>query len=229
MSIGSNIGFRLQKKFGPNIETAATPSRTFLPFRFHVYDTNKEIWENDEDFKELLATEREYKRRTISLINIEKLDMDTRENLICKIKKIWDTFELSDETFYNSVLINDFQLMVNESNKNYRKKQTLDQLFDFSIMSGGKEKCDRYQSFFDAVAWIVISIKFFEHEKESPLTKEILEFFELDNLAPILIKKPKGVQIVTDEMAIDVLFQFIFTKQIEILLKIDFKISSVSL
>jgi hypothetical protein len=43
MSIGSNIGYKLQKKFGPNIETVDTPSRTFLPFRFHVYDTNKEI------------------------------------------------------------------------------------------------------------------------------------------------------------------------------------------
>jgi hypothetical protein len=119
--------------------------------------------------------------------------------------------------------------MASDTTKSCRNKQKLEDLFDFSKISGGKERCERYQSFFEAVACIIIGIKFFEYEKESPLTREILEFFEIDTLAPLLINRPIGTRVVTDEMTIEVLFEFIFAKQIEILVKIDFKISPVNL
>ena len=57
---------------------------------------------------------------------------------------------------------------------------TLEEQFDFSQLNNGTEKMERYDSFFKCIACIVISIKFCEHEKDTPFTKEILEFFELD-------------------------------------------------
>lgn len=180
-SVLSNLSMRLKQKFCTNTATLNTPSRiSDRPFLFKTYDSNKEIWEIEEDFNELRRAEREYKRKIIPFLNIKKLNMENRENLIWKIKKIWDTFELSDDTFYHSVLLNDFQSMISETPKTDFKPKKLEELFDFSKVSDGSEKLKRYNSFFKWVAWIIISIKFWEHEKETPLTKEILEFFELE-------------------------------------------------
>ena len=78
--------------------------------------------------------------------------MESRENLICKIKKICDTFELSDDTFYNSVLLNDFQTMAKDVPERVFKPKKLEDLFDFSKVSDGEEKLERYNSFFKCVA-----------------------------------------------------------------------------
>ena len=44
----------------------------------------------------------------------------------------------------------------------------------------------RYETFFEAVSCIIVCIKFYDYEKESPLTKEILDFFEVEGLCDIL-------------------------------------------
>lgn len=116
MSGISNLSMRIQQRFGVtttvNNTTLNSHSRVSeLPFLFKIYNSNQEIWEIDEDFLELRRAEREYKRRIVPLLKLDELDQDNRENLIWKIKKIWDTFELSDNTFYTSVLLNDFQGM----------------------------------------------------------------------------------------------------------------------
>lgn len=94
-----------------------------------------------------------------------------------------------------------------------------------------KRNSIKYETFFEAVTCIIIWIKFYEHEKESPLTKEILEFFDIENLAPLLIKKPgdESTGTPSEEVVIDVLYDYVWIKQIEILLKIDFKIWAVNL
>ena len=65
-------------------------------------------------------------------------------------------------------------------------KRKLEDMFDFTKLSNGADKCMRYETFFEAVSWIIVWIKYNEHEKESPLTRDVLEFFEVDNLQPIL-------------------------------------------
>ena len=115
----------------------------------------------------------EYKRSLKGIFDPSKINNDVRENIICKIKKIWDTFELKDETFYSSVFLNDLQMMA-DLNKLKEGKFSLDELFDFTKISNGEDKWKRYDTFFEAVACIVISLKYHEHEKEAPLVKEIL-------------------------------------------------------
>ena len=108
---------RLNRKFGKNA-TVNTPSRqSVVPFLFKTFETNTDIWELDEDFKDLQSTTLTYQGRISSMIDISKFDMELRENLIWKIKKICDTFELSDEVFYSAVLINDLQRMAKETRK----------------------------------------------------------------------------------------------------------------
>jgi len=121
--------------------TMNTPSRvSSLPFYYQKYDFNENVCDNVTDFKELLDSEKEFKIRlntgnvmddtpnmiqskptTILLSDVKKLDIDVRENLICKIKKICDTFELSDEVFYTSVLLNDLQMITKETRR-YKEK-----------------------------------------------------------------------------------------------------------
>lgn len=145
------------------------------------------------------------------------------------MKKICDTFELWDETFYTSVLLNDLQTMAKETRKFKDKKKKLEDLFDFTKVSNGKDKWIRYETFFEAVACIVISIKFYEHEKESPFTKEILEFFEIENLTPIIKWNTVNDSLVDEKQVIDMLYEFVWAKQLEILLKIEFKIPTAGL
>ena len=113
----TNLGMRLKQKFGQNV-TMNTPSRiSMVPFLYKTFETNTEIWAHEEDFRDLYSWELEFKSRIKPLIDLEKLNVDVRENLIWKIKKIWDTYELSNEVFYNSVLLNDLQWMAKESRK----------------------------------------------------------------------------------------------------------------
>ena len=145
------------------------------------------------------------------------------------MKKICDTFELWDETFYTSVLLNDLQTMAKVTRKFKDKKRKLEDIFDFTKVSNGKDKWARYETFFEAVACIVICIKFYEHEKESPFTKEILEFFEIENLAPLVKCDTSNDSLVDEKHVIDVLYDFVCAKQLEILLKIEFKIPTAGL
>ncbi|CAI2386317.1 unnamed protein product [Moneuplotes crassus] len=229
-SIMSKLSKRLKNRFvNGHLQTQGVYSPTKIsdmPFMFKTYNTNEQICEFDEDFKDLRAAEKKFKRRIVPLINLKDLDYEDRENLICKIKKICDTFELGDETFYTSVMLNDFQMMSNQ--KVPYDPITLEKLFDFSQLSDGTDKMNRYISFFKCIACIIISIKFCEHEKETPYTKEILEFFELEGLTPILIMKDKDDKP-TEKKTIKALFKYIFDQQISILLMIDFKINPVSL
>ena len=74
-----------------------------------------------------------------------------------------------------------------KSQENSRiNKRKFGDLFDFTKVSNGNDKWMRYETFFEAVSWIIWWIKFYDYEKESPLTKEILEFFEVDGLWNIL-------------------------------------------
>ena len=116
-SKASNLRSMLRKRFGQNV-TLNTPSRvSVIPFKFTTFETNKDICAFDEDYDDLYSYEIEFKDRINQIINIPRLDIELRENLIWKIKKIWDTYELSDEVFYNSVLLYDFQRMAKESRK----------------------------------------------------------------------------------------------------------------
>mmetsp|Transcript_34883 Transcript_34883/g.34548 ORF Transcript_34883/g.34548 Transcript_34883/m.34548 type:complete len:326 (+) Transcript_34883:114-1091(+) len=150
-SLMSKLNKRLKNRLvSKNCNTTVVCSPTTkvsdLPFTYKTYNTNKQICEFDDDFKDLKVAEKEFKRRVVSLINIDNLNFESRENLICKIKKICDTFELRDETFYTSVMLNDFQMMNNR--KVDFKPISLDKLFDFSQISNGTYKFERYTSFF---------------------------------------------------------------------------------
>ena len=135
--------------------------------------------------------------------------------------------ELKDETFYSSVLLNDLQIM-SDPEMIKEGKFSLHELFDFTKMSNGQDKCQRYETFFEAVAWIVISLKYYEHEKNAPLVKEILDFFEIENLIP-LCKRELKPDIDKEEQIIDILYEYICKKQLEMLLKIQWKIPTITL
>lgn len=132
--------------------TTFTPSRASTKsFMYKTFNTNNEICEKDEDFQELQNTENDYKVFINGCFDTSRLDHETRENIICKIKKICDTFELKDETFYSSVLLNDLQIM-SDPEMIKEGKFSLHELFDFTKMSNGQDKCQRYETFFEAVA-----------------------------------------------------------------------------
>lgn len=78
-----SLGRKLKQTIVNANMTMNTPTRTsFVPFHFKTYNANEEICELDQDYKELRAAERAYKRRIISLIDTTKLEIDSRENLI---------------------------------------------------------------------------------------------------------------------------------------------------
>lgn len=78
------------------------------------------------------------------MVNPHDPDEDKlRENLICKVKKICDDFELSDDTFFRTVFIYDFQRRAKayDYEKNcILENKTLAELFKFGEGEVGDKK-----------------------------------------------------------------------------------------
>lgn len=70
-----------------------------------------------------------------------------RENLICKIKKACDHFKLSDDTFFRTVFIYDYQERVKVDPKMTRHetmKVCLDEIFTFGESPDNAERQKQY-------------------------------------------------------------------------------------
>lgn len=90
-----------------------------------------------------------------------------RENLVWKIKKLVDSFELQDDTFFRAVFLYDFQdrFIKQNSESNYNLKCELDGYFIFGEEEEEKQRKWKYIKFFEAIWWLLIAVKFIESDK----------------------------------------------------------------
>jgi len=85
-----------------------------------------------------------------------------RENLICKIKKVWDEFKLSDDTFFRAVFLYDYQNRVKPSINQVRHTTMvswIDEIFSFADSDENKERQMQYMWFFEFITCLLVAMK----------------------------------------------------------------------
>lgn len=217
------------------------------PGRFKNFDYNKKIWENDEDFEELNRAEYSYpsndhiyrhKFRADFINKLKhfdnKLKVEYRENLICKLKKITDTFELRDDTFFRAAFLYDFQDRLQgtlNKTSTYQMAYELEDLFVFD--KGEEEELRKYKylKFFEALACMLIILKFIESDKNTPKTLDLLKFYWAEKLNLTIrdwdIEDEHSLDY--KKKKIEIIYDYVWDKQLEINFRLDWKLQTVSI
>lgn len=97
---------------------------------FTVNNIKENVIQNDLELEEDIA-DAEFRRdfpQILTKNNKTEADLKLRENLICKIKRVWDEFKLSDDTFFRTVFLYDLQdrIKVNPKAKRFEEmKETI--------------------------------------------------------------------------------------------------------
>ena len=205
------------------------------PGRYVQYDFNSKIWENDEDFEDLQITDKEFRVGLTAKLTplTDPTDIEYRENLVCKLKKISDAFKLSDETFFRSVFLYDHQDRYQSKISkpcNFKIKKQLEDLFVFGTSEEEHQRKMKYVKFFEALAAMLVVINFVESDKTSPGVLDLLKYYWAEKLN-LEIKDCK----VKDQHSIDykkekieILYDYVWEKKLEIMFKLDWKLQTVS-
>ena len=92
-----------------------------------------------------------------------------------------------------------------------------------------KNKTLQYEKFFQMLSWLAIAIKYYEHEKLSPGVMHILKYFWMEKLKVKIKSNIKELEEVEDlqEIIVEIIYEFIWEKQTEIMFKIDWKLQIV--
>lgn len=91
------------------------------------------------------------------------------------------------------------------------ENKPLEELFSFGEGEAGLKKLKQYRKFFEILSCLTISIKYFEHERESPGVIHILRFFRMEKLnvkIKIDEKELKDVPDITD-LVLDIIYEYI--------------------
>ena len=135
--------------------------------------------------------------------------------------------------FFRTIFLFDFQSRV-KYNKYHQKwrleNKTLKELFIFGEGEAGDKKCDQYEKFFEILSWLAISIKYYEHERMSPGVMHILKFFRMERLNVKIKADVDELAEIDDmqEIILEIIYEYIWEKQTEIIYKIDWKMQIVN-
>lgn len=157
------------------------------------YDYTKKLCENDVDFSEIYSTDLAFRKGMkfrISSIT-DRVKLDYRENLICKIKKVTDTFEINDDAFFRASFLYDYHDRLKAKltpSSNYRMKNKLEDLFLFGPGEEEELRKYKYVKFFEALAIIIIITKYNEKDSNSPKCLDLLKFYWAEKLNLEIIK-----------------------------------------
>lgn len=157
-----------------------------------------------------------------------------RENLICKVKKVWDEYHLSDDTFYRTVFLYDYQerKKVKHACPRYETmKSWLDEIFSFGDDLDNAERQKQYVWFFEIIAWLMVSMKYFDFEIETPTLRHILKYFKVGkmNLSSdddsLDSDKIREIQ----EIVFETVYEYICERQMDLVFRIDWIIPMVTI
>ncbi|CAI2382502.1 unnamed protein product [Moneuplotes crassus] len=210
----------------------ATPERRMMQFDF-----NKKQCQINTDFEELYRSEKDFREGFTSTINskIEESKVEYRENLVCKMKKISDSFELQDDVFYRSVFIYDhFDRLKNpEINPhNFVPEHFIEKMFIFKEGDEEEElRKYKYVKFFECIAAVLITLKFIDSDRNSPKTLDLLKFYwaERLNLEILDCDIEDSHSMDYKKKKIELLYKLVVQKQLEISFSLDWKIQSISI
>jgi hypothetical protein len=145
------------------------------------------------------------------------------------MKKITDSFELNDDVFFRSVFLYDHQeRLIPKQGVKYKLKNDLPDVFVFGDSDEENLRKMKYVKFFEAMASMLLVMKFIDSEKNTPKTFDLLKFYWAEKLN-LDIKNTKIVDSSDyKKMKIKLLYEYVCEKQLEILFKLDWKFQTIS-
>ena len=157
-----------------------------------------------------------------------------RENLICKVKKVCDHFKISDDTFFRTIFLYDFQERVIIDSSVIRHetmKEWLDEIFKFGEASDNEERHQQYLKFFEVITCFMVAMKYYDFELETPTLRDILKYFKIGKMNfsnkedSLDKKKIKEIQAIVFETV----YEYIWERQIDLLFRIDWKLPIINI
>jgi hypothetical protein len=161
-------------------------------------------------------------------------DNKLRENLICKVKKVWDEFRLSDDTFFRTVFIYDYQERMKLPANQIRyqtMKVWLDEIFSFSENAESCEKQKQYLWFFEMIASLIVAMKFYDFELEAPSLRQVLKYFKIGKMNfttnddSLDSEKIKDIQ----EIVFETVYEYTWERQMDLWFRINWKIPMITM
>lgn len=157
-------------------------------------------------------------------------DNKLRENLICKVKKVCDEFRLSDDTFYRTVFIYDYQerKKVKQDCPRYQSmKSCLDEIFSFGEDKDSAERQKQYMCFFEIIACLMVSMKYYDFELETPTLRHILKYFKVGKMNLSSKDDSLDTEKIRDiqEIVFETVYEYICERQMDLVFRVEWKVS----
>ena len=107
----------------------------------------------------------------------------------------------------------------------------LDEIFSFGESNDNEERQKQYMWFFEIISWMMVAMKFYDFELETPSLRHILKYFKVGkmNLSSqddsIDSDKIRDIQ----EIVFETVYEFIWERQMDLLFRINWKIPMINI
>lgn len=160
-------------------------------------------------------------------------EIKLRENLICKIKKVCDEYRLTDDTFFRTIFLYDYQERVKHKSDQIRytsMKVCLDEIFSFGESPDNVERQKQYMCFFEIIACLMVAMKYYDFELETPSLRHILKYFKVGKMNfsskddSLDSEKIRDIQ----EIVFETVYEYVCERQMDLLFRINWKIPMIT-
>lgn len=198
-----------------------------------IKEYKKEVFELEEDIADA-----EYRHQMPQLLNSKTYtaaeEVKLRENLICKIKKVCDEFNLSDDTFFRTVFLYDFQerYKIDPNVPRYTTmKVWLDEIFTFGETPDNNERQKQYMCFFEIITCLMVAMKYYDFELETPTLRHILKYYKVGKMNFTSKDESLDSEKIRDiqEIVFETVYEYVCERQMDLLYRINWKIPMINI
>ena len=96
-----------------------------------------------------------------------------------------DEYKLSDDTFFRAIFLYDVQKrfkLAPDTRRYESMKVCLDEIFSFGNSKENKERYSQYVSFFEMLTCLMVAMKYYDFELETPCLRKILKYFKIGKM-----------------------------------------------
>ena len=109
-------------------------------------------------------------------------------------------------------------------------KVCLDEIFTFGESNENEDRQKQYMAFFEIITCLMIAMKYYDFELETPTLREILKYFKIGKMNfsskddSLDSKKIKEIQ----EIVFETVYEYICERQMDLLFRIDWHLPMIN-
>mmetsp|Transcript_28103 Transcript_28103/g.27913 ORF Transcript_28103/g.27913 Transcript_28103/m.27913 type:complete len:152 (-) Transcript_28103:346-801(-) len=110
-------------------------------------------------------------------------------------------------------------------------KVCLDEIFTFGESSDNDDRQKQYMKFFEIITSLMVAMKYYDFELETPTLREILKYFKIGKMNfsskddSLDSKKIKEIQ----EIVFETVYEYICERQMDLLFRIDWHLPMINI